>query len=145
MPEDSWLSIYLKKITLGLKIAVNSTGGKKTDLRKKKHKGAAKKKEVTPLSRTTKPRKDAAAVDIFAAAAKGSLPELEKTLKDNDLNVPNSSSETLLHVAAAHGHLSIMEYLLSKGARTGVKDRKGRRALHRAAEKGHGAAVKVLL
>uniref|UniRef100_A0A674GL18 Uncharacterized protein n=1 Tax=Taeniopygia guttata TaxID=59729 RepID=A0A674GL18_TAEGU len=32
-----------------------------------------------------------------------------------------------------------------KGARTGVKDRKGRTALHRAAEKGHGGAVKLLL
>uniref|UniRef100_A0A8C3NLE2 Uncharacterized protein n=1 Tax=Geospiza parvula TaxID=87175 RepID=A0A8C3NLE2_GEOPR len=112
----------------------------------KKHKGAIKKKgKVTPLSRATKPRKDPAAVDIFAAVAKGSLPELEKTLKDNDLNMLNLSNETLLHVAAAHGHLSIVAYLLSKGARTGVKDRKGRTALHRAAEKGHGGAVKLLL
>lgn len=112
----------------------------------RKHKGVIKKKgKVTPLSRATKPRKDPAAVDIFAAVAKGSLPELEKTLKDNDLNVLNPSSETLLHVAAAHGHLSIMAYLLSKGARTGVKDRKGRTALHRAAEKGHGGAAKLLL
>lgn len=57
----------------------------------------------------------------------------------------NPSSETLLHVAAARGHLSIMKYLLSKGARTGVKDRKGRTALHRAAEKRHGGAVQMLL
>nr|XP_041573916.1 CARD- and ANK-domain containing inflammasome adapter protein-like [Taeniopygia guttata] len=112
----------------------------------RKHQEAIKKKgKVTPLSGATKPRKDPAAVDIFAAVAKGSLPELEKTLKENDLNVLNPSSETLLHVAAAHGHLSIMAYLLSKGARTGVKDRKGRTALHRAAEKGHGGAVKLLL
>ncbi|XP_031973260.1 ankyrin-3-like isoform X1 [Corvus moneduloides] len=120
--------------------------GKKDRPVGKKHKGAIKKKgKVTPLSRATKPRKDHVAVDIFAAVAKGSLPELEKTLKDNDLSVLNRSSETLLHVAAANGHLSIMEYLLSKGARTGAKDRKGRTALHRAAEKGHGGAVKVLL
>ncbi|RMC08736.1 hypothetical protein DUI87_14985 [Hirundo rustica rustica] len=118
--------------------------GKKDRPGGKKHKGK-KKERVTPLSRATKPRKDPAAVNIFAAVAKGSLPELEKTLKDNELNVLNPSSETLLHVAAAHGHLSIMEYLLSKGARTGVKDRKGRTALHRAAEKGHGGAVQVLL
>ncbi|XP_054494779.2 CARD- and ANK-domain containing inflammasome adapter protein-like [Agelaius phoeniceus] len=112
----------------------------------KKHKGAIKKKgKVTPLSRATKLRKDPAAVDIFAAVAKGSLPELEKTLKENDLNMLNASSETLLHVAAAHGHLPVMAHLLSKGARTGVQDRKGRTALHRAAEKGHGGAVKLLL
>uniref|UniRef100_A0A8C3QM58 Uncharacterized protein n=1 Tax=Cyanoderma ruficeps TaxID=181631 RepID=A0A8C3QM58_9PASS len=61
----------------------------------------------------TKPRKDPAAVNIFAAVAEGSLPELEKTLKDNDLNVLNPSRETLLHVAAAHGQISILEYLLT--------------------------------
>uniref|UniRef100_A0A8D0KYA7 Ankyrin 3 n=1 Tax=Strix occidentalis caurina TaxID=311401 RepID=A0A8D0KYA7_STROC len=65
--------------------------------------------------------------------------------KDNDIDALNSSSETLLHVAAANGHLTIMEYLISKGAKTDVKDRKGRTPLHRAAEKGHGDAVKVLL
>lgn len=129
------MGIYLKKIKFGLKIAANSTRGKKTDLGKKKHKGALKKKgKVTPLSRATKPRKDPAAVNIFAAVAEGSLPELEKTMKDNDLNVLNPSRETLLHVAAARGQRSIMEYLLSKGARAGVKDRKGRTA----AGKGHG-------
>ncbi|NXH78306.1 ANK1 protein, partial [Hydrobates tethys] len=76
--------------------------------------------------------------------AKGYLPELEKTLKDNDINALNSSSETLPHVAAANGHLTIMEYLISKSEKIDVKDKKGRTALHRAAEKGHGDAVKVL-
>uniref|UniRef100_A0A8D0FMT1 Uncharacterized protein n=1 Tax=Strix occidentalis caurina TaxID=311401 RepID=A0A8D0FMT1_STROC len=97
------------------------------------------------LSRTAKPRKDHADVDIFDAVAKGYLSELEKTWRDNDIDALNSSSETLLHVAAANGHLTIMEYLISKGAKTDVKDRKGRTPLHRAAEKGHGDAVKVLL
>uniref|UniRef100_A0A8B9ENS1 Ankyrin n=1 Tax=Anser cygnoides TaxID=8845 RepID=A0A8B9ENS1_ANSCY len=82
---------------------------------------------------------------IFGAAAKGCLSELEKTLKDNDINALNSSRETLLHVAATNGHLAIMEYLISKGAKPDVKDKKGRTPLHRAAEKGHGDAVKVLL
>uniref|UniRef100_A0A8C0EQD9 Uncharacterized protein n=1 Tax=Bubo bubo TaxID=30461 RepID=A0A8C0EQD9_BUBBB len=73
------------------------------------------------------------------------LSELEKTWRENDIDALNSSSETLLHVAAANGHLMIMEYLISKGAKTDVKDRKGRTPLHRAAEKGHGDAVKMLL
>uniref|UniRef100_A0A8C4XV41 Uncharacterized protein n=1 Tax=Falco tinnunculus TaxID=100819 RepID=A0A8C4XV41_FALTI len=73
------------------------------------------------------------------------LSELEKTLKDNDINALNSSRGTLLHVAAANGHLTIMEYLISKGAKIDVKDKEGRTPLHRAAEKGHGDAVKVLL
>uniref|UniRef100_A0A8B9EK31 Uncharacterized protein n=1 Tax=Anser cygnoides TaxID=8845 RepID=A0A8B9EK31_ANSCY len=92
-----------------------------------------------------KPRKGHSDRGIFGAAAKGCLSELEKTLKDNDINALNSSRETLLHVAATNGHLAIMEYLISKGAKPDVKDKKGRTPLHRAAEKGHGDAVKVLL
>ncbi|KAM4896366.1 LOW QUALITY PROTEIN: CARD- and ANK-domain containing inflammasome adapter protein-like [Sylvia borin] len=136
------IGIYLKKIKFSLKIhqgKKDRPGGKSTN------RVLRKKGKVIPLSRATKPRKDPAAVDIFAAVAEGSLLELEKTMKDNDLNVLNPSHETLLHVAAAHGQISIMEYLLSKGARTGVKDREGRTALHRAAEKSHGGAVHVLL
>uniref|UniRef100_A0A8C8B2K7 Uncharacterized protein n=1 Tax=Otus sunia TaxID=257818 RepID=A0A8C8B2K7_9STRI len=114
--------------------------------RRKKQEWNIKKKGKNPqLSRTAKPRKDHADVGIFDAVAKGYLSELEKTWRDNDINALNSSSETLLHVAAANGHLTIMEYLISKGAKTDVKDRKGRTPLHRAAEKGHGDAVKVLL
>uniref|UniRef100_A0A672TZV3 Uncharacterized protein n=1 Tax=Strigops habroptila TaxID=2489341 RepID=A0A672TZV3_STRHB len=82
---------------------------------------------------------------MLVQIAKGNLSELEKTLKDNDINALNSSSETLLHVAAANGHVTIMEYLISKGAKVDVKDKNGRTPLHRAAEKGHGDAVKGLL
>ncbi|XP_074008689.1 CARD- and ANK-domain containing inflammasome adapter protein-like [Numenius arquata] len=114
--------------------------------RRKKHGRAIKKKEKeTQLSRAAKPRKDHSDISIFDAVAKGYLSELEKTLKDNDINALNSSSETLLHVAAANGHLAIIEYLISKGAKIDVKDKKGRTPLHRAAENGHGDAVKVLL
>uniref|UniRef100_A0A8B9CZ54 Uncharacterized protein n=1 Tax=Anser brachyrhynchus TaxID=132585 RepID=A0A8B9CZ54_9AVES len=84
-------------------------------------------------------------IGIFGAAAKGCLSELEKTLKDNDINALNSSRETLLHVAATNGHLAIMEYLISKGAKPDVKDKKGRTPLHRAAEKGDKTMVEMLL
>uniref|UniRef100_A0A663M2J3 Uncharacterized protein n=1 Tax=Athene cunicularia TaxID=194338 RepID=A0A663M2J3_ATHCN len=119
---------------------------KKESPRRKKRERTNKKKGKNPqLSRTANPRKDHADVGIFDAVAKGYLSELEKTWRDNDIDALNSSSETLLHVATANGHLRIMEYLISKGAKIDVKDRKGRTPLHRAAEKGHGDAVKVLL
>uniref|UniRef100_A0A8C3K9K5 Uncharacterized protein n=1 Tax=Calidris pygmaea TaxID=425635 RepID=A0A8C3K9K5_9CHAR len=95
------------------------------------------------IQHTRKLLKDHSEFGVFDAVAKGCLSELEKTLKGNDINALNSSSETLLHVAAANGHLAIMEYLISKGAKIDVKDKKGRTPLHRAAENGHGDAVKV--
>ncbi|OXB64557.1 hypothetical protein ASZ78_016009 [Callipepla squamata] len=113
---------------------------------RRKRQGASKKKrKETQLSRAAKPRKRHSDNGIFDIAAKGYLSELEKTMKDNDINALNSSNETLLHVAASKGHLTIMEYLISKGAKLDVMDLKGRTPLHRAAEKGHGDAAEVLL
>uniref|UniRef100_A0A663FKD5 Uncharacterized protein n=1 Tax=Aquila chrysaetos chrysaetos TaxID=223781 RepID=A0A663FKD5_AQUCH len=119
---------------------------KKHSPRRKNQEQAIKKKgKETQLSRAAKPRKDHADVGIFDAVAKGYLSELERTLKYNDINALNSSSETLLHVAAANGHLTIMEYLISKGAKIDVKDKKGRTPLHGAAEKGHAESAEVLI
>lgn len=57
------MGIYLKKIKFGLKIAANSTRGKKDRPGEEKYKGALKKKgKVIPLSGATKPRKDPDAV-----------------------------------------------------------------------------------
>lgn len=119
---------------------------KKDSPRRKKQEWTIKKKgKETQLSRAAKPRKDHSDVGIFDAVANGYLCELQKTLNDNDINVLNSLSETLLHVAATNGHLTVVQYLISKGAKTDVKDKTGRTALHRAAEKGHSDAVKALL
>uniref|UniRef100_A0A803THB7 CARD- and ANK-containing Inflammasome Adaptor Protein n=1 Tax=Anolis carolinensis TaxID=28377 RepID=A0A803THB7_ANOCA len=70
---------------------------------------------------------------------------LEKYLKENEVNAVNSANETLLHIAAAHGHTEIIDYLISKGAKLEVKDQKERTPLHRAAKEGHGKAVNMLL
>uniref|UniRef100_A0A7M4EDW6 Ankyrin 1 n=1 Tax=Crocodylus porosus TaxID=8502 RepID=A0A7M4EDW6_CROPO len=75
----------------------------------------------------------------------GDLSNLEKMLKENDINAVNASYETLLHIAAANGQIAVMEYLIKKGAKLEVKDSQGKTPLHRAAEKGHDDAVKVLL
>uniref|UniRef100_A0A8C8AXS1 Uncharacterized protein n=1 Tax=Otus sunia TaxID=257818 RepID=A0A8C8AXS1_9STRI len=103
--------------------------------RRKKQEWNIKKKGKNPqLSRTAKPRKDHADVGIFDAVAKGYLSELEKTWRDNDINALNSSSETLLHVAAANGHLTIMDL-----------DTEGKTPLHLAAQNNHGHIVKMIL
>uniref|UniRef100_A0A8C6XNQ6 Uncharacterized protein n=1 Tax=Naja naja TaxID=35670 RepID=A0A8C6XNQ6_NAJNA len=82
---------------------------------------------------------------VFDLVRKGILSDLEKALNLTDVNATNSANETLLHVAATHGHLEIIDYLISKGAKLEVKDNKGRTPLHRAAEKGHDKAVNRLL
>uniref|UniRef100_A0A8V5G828 Uncharacterized protein n=1 Tax=Melopsittacus undulatus TaxID=13146 RepID=A0A8V5G828_MELUD len=103
--------------------------------RKTKEWAIRKKGKKLQLSRTAKPRKDHTDVDIFDAVTKGNLSELEKTLKDNDINKLNPSSETLLHVAAANGHATVMEYLISKG----------KTPLHLAAQNNHSHIVKILV
>uniref|UniRef100_A0A803SR50 Uncharacterized protein n=1 Tax=Anolis carolinensis TaxID=28377 RepID=A0A803SR50_ANOCA len=74
--------------------------------------------------------------NVFDSVAKGNLSELEKYLKENEVNAVNSANETLLHIAAAHGHTEIIDYLISKGSKT---------PLHLGAEKGHIALVELLL
>ena len=83
--------------------------------------------------------------DVFKAAAMGNLSLLESLLKSNDVNNISSSQETLLHIAAQHGQISIIEFLISKGARLDTKDGQGCTALHRAAKKGHTSTVQVLM
>uniref|UniRef100_A0A8C5WQ05 Uncharacterized protein n=1 Tax=Laticauda laticaudata TaxID=8630 RepID=A0A8C5WQ05_LATLA len=72
---------------------------------------------------------------VFDLVRQGILSSLEKTLNPTDVNATNSANETLLHIAATHGHLEIIDYLISKGVKLEVKDNKGRTPLHRAAEK----------
>lgn len=110
-----------------------------------KPKPAAKVKErKRPQSETPKP-KVVSSEEVFDAVSKGDLSLLESLLKNCDVNAVNSSGETLLHVAASNGHVPVIEYLISKGAKVDAKDGKRRTPLHRAAEKGHEEAVKVLL
>uniref|UniRef100_A0ACB8F4M9 Uncharacterized protein n=1 Tax=Sphaerodactylus townsendi TaxID=933632 RepID=A0ACB8F4M9_9SAUR len=91
----------------------------------------------------TRIAKNSRVLDILIS--QGNLSDLEKSLKNTDINAVNPSNETLLHIAAAHGHVKIIDYLISKGAKLDVKDKKGRIPLHIAAEKGHNDAVKILL
>ncbi|KAJ1170448.1 hypothetical protein NDU88_002325 [Pleurodeles waltl] len=82
---------------------------------------------------------------VFEAIAKGDISDLEALLQGCDVNAVNAFNETLLHVAAANGHVAAIELLIRKGAKVDAKDKNGRTPLHRAAEMGHADAVRVLL
>ncbi|XP_067845693.1 CARD- and ANK-domain containing inflammasome adapter protein [Heptranchias perlo] len=82
---------------------------------------------------------------LYQAAALGDLSSLDRAFGDSNVNGTNTNNETLLHIAAAQGHVTIIEYLLNKGAKIEVRDNKGQSPLHRAAEKGHTGAAKMLL
>ncbi|XP_070689060.1 CARD- and ANK-domain containing inflammasome adapter protein [Pempheris klunzingeri] len=82
---------------------------------------------------------------IHTIATDGEVGLLEELLGDSDINIVNSSHETLLHLAAEHGHLSTIELLIRKGARLDLQDNKGHTALHRAASRGHSDIVRALI
>ncbi|XP_072368968.1 CARD- and ANK-domain containing inflammasome adapter protein [Scyliorhinus torazame] len=83
--------------------------------------------------------------ELYQAAALGDLASLDRAFGNSDVNGTNASNETLLHIAAAHGHVAIIEYLLNKGAKVEVRDNRQQSPLHRAAVEGHLAAAKMLL
>lgn len=104
------------------------------------------KHEKTQVSAAGKSKdNDSNSLSVFETVAKGNLCDLVKSLKESDINALNTSNETLLHIAAAHGYTEIIDYLIRKGAKLDIKDKIGRIPLHRAAEKGHDNAVKMLL
>ncbi|XP_025025282.1 ankyrin-3-like [Python bivittatus] len=104
-----------------------------------------KPKEKTTLAAGQSLDNDLNVPTVFDFVRKGILSDLEKALNVSNVNATNSANETLLHIAAAHGHTEIIDYLISKGAKLEVKDNKGRTPLHRAAGRGHDKAVKMLL
>uniref|UniRef100_A0A8C4T2E6 Uncharacterized protein n=1 Tax=Erpetoichthys calabaricus TaxID=27687 RepID=A0A8C4T2E6_ERPCA len=86
-----------------------------------------------------------ASANPFDAAAAGDLASLEKALQDRDVHATNSSGETLLHIAAARGHLAAVQLLLSRGANVNAKDKHSSCPLHLAASGGQSAMVQLLL
>ncbi|KAL6060416.1 Ammonium transporter [Balamuthia mandrillaris] len=64
--------------------------------------------------------------DLCAAAAKGSLEELEVIAKHHtNINVGDYDSRTALHLATCNGHTKIVKWLLRKGCNPFAKDRFG--------------------
>ncbi|XP_069835505.1 CARD- and ANK-domain containing inflammasome adapter protein-like [Dendropsophus ebraccatus] len=104
-----------------------------------------KKTPRKPQPETPRQKVAQSSIGVFDAVMKGDLSVLESILKSSDVNAVNSSGDTLLHVAASHGHVPVIEFLLLKGAKVDAKDKKQRTPLHRAAENGHVEAARVLL
>lgn len=61
------------------------------------------------------------------------------------IDLPDPRSRTPLIIAAKHGRLDIVQYLLSKGANTEAGSEEGLTPLHWAAMEGHAAIVQALL
>ncbi|KAM7388513.1 hypothetical protein PAMP_024683 [Pampus punctatissimus] len=82
---------------------------------------------------------------IHTIVSDGEVALVDDLLNNTNINAINSSNETLLHVAAEYGHLSIIELLLRRGARLDLQDNNGHTALHRAASRGHNEIVSALI
>ncbi|KAK6780725.1 hypothetical protein RDI58_022909 [Solanum bulbocastanum] len=64
---------------------------------------------------------------------------------DMDLNSLDSQGRTPLHIAAIHGHVEVIQFLVSVGSDIDMLDTQGWTPLHFAAHQGHVEAVGVLL
>lgn len=82
---------------------------------------------------------------ILKAVSTGDVSLLQELIKGININDINASSGTILHLAAEHGHVSVINFLLRQGAKLDLTDRLGRTALHKASEMGHTAAVVALV
>jgi ankyrin repeat protein len=61
-----------------------------------------------------------------------------------DVNAPDQSGETALHLAARGGHEAVVRLLLEYRADVNAPDQSGGTALHLAARGGHEAVVRLL-
>jgi len=89
-----------------------------------------------------------AAAPVHEAAANGKLDKLKSIIDSGvDINVkdPDNNDWSLLHAAAAGGHLKAAEYLLVKGIAIDGKDKHEATALHVAANKGQFEMLKYLI
>ena len=68
-----------------------------------------------------------------------------KNENKNDLNFTNSDGRTGLYFAAMEGHLPIVQYLVSEGAKIDIKDNQGLTAFVRASYEGHLSICEYLI
>ena len=85
--------------------------------------------------------------EIFKAAAEGDLAKVRELVEKNPelVNARDEEKSTLLHGAAAAGHIDIVKYLLSKGADINARNNANQNPLLYAAFHGKAAVVSLLL
>lgn len=91
--------------------------------------------------------------DFFSVIKKGEIAKVKKYLQEaydqetlNDfLLAGDRDHKTALHLAAEHGHLGIVDYLISKGSYLNVKDKKQKTPLFYAVENQHPEIILSLL
>ncbi|EDW06385.1 L-asparaginase [Drosophila mojavensis] len=82
---------------------------------------------------------------LCAAAARGALRRLQSyQLAGADLSLPDPSGRTALHVAALHGNVNVVKYLLENTERAELKDMIGLTPLDYATRGGHSEVVRLL-
>lgn len=82
---------------------------------------------------------------ILKAVSMGDMPLLQELIRGININDGNASCGTILHLAAEHGQVSVINFLLRQGAKLDLRDCLGRTALHKASEMGHTSAVAALV
>lgn len=85
--------------------------------------------------------------DLLAAAIDGDVERVKVILKNSaiDVNQRNIKGQTPLHLAAYHGHESVVNVLLDCGADLHLKDDASDTALHSATYKSHKSIIEQLL
>ncbi|XP_070276986.1 ankyrin repeat and death domain-containing protein 1A isoform X4 [Myotis yumanensis] len=85
---------------------------------------------------------------LHCAAQKGHVPVLAfimEDLEDVALDRADKLGRTAFHLAAAHGQLEALDFLVGSGCDHSVKDKEGNTALHLAAGRGHLAVLQQLV
>lgn len=108
------------------------------------------KKSELPSSSDSKLKKSSAkpeesSKNILKAVSTGDVPLLQELIRGININDLNAGTGTILHLAAEHGQVSVINLLLRQGAKLDLRDRLGHTALHKASEMGHAAAVGALV
>nr|XP_020839207.1 ankyrin repeat and death domain-containing protein 1A isoform X3 [Phascolarctos cinereus] len=85
---------------------------------------------------------------LHCAAQRGHVHVLEfimEDLEDVHLDRIDKLDRTAFHLAAAHGQLDTLDFLIGFGCDHGIKDKEGNTALHLAAKNGHSSVLQRII